>query len=679
MDFPEYKQLIKSLKHGKSLPTAVYLHKSCIAECLPEALSALINTTIKTLEVDADWNLIKLYKRDFKFTLLEYPSFDQCSYPELLKSHTIDIYENTVKTTDYSSSANPPILHRKETFVLPNYPNYKLFEELTKEGEQIGLYQNTKSIGFKKQWQNLIKRKGYKLDENGRLHQVAKIVESKNPEQPQQIQRHLTAINRDRLSAPFQKLAKYGYLNGDYSILDYGCGLGDDATELEAHGLNINAWDPVHRPNATKTPCDIVNLGFVLNVIEDQTERQETLKAAYQYTNKLLLVSVMLANEAKQEHFKPYKDGVITSRNTFQKYFSQAQIRCYIEQVLKVKTTPFGQGIIAVFKSAELEEAHHLELQFKNYNWQHITQRPTPKVVNKAEQKSLFEKHQDLLADFWQYCLHLGRMPANDEFEQSLAIRQIFTSHNKAFQFLQGYYDQSEFNQAKTKRHDDLLVYFALSLFGKRKAKSHMPAKLTRDIKIHFESYNHALEEAKSLLFSISEPANIGNACYQAYENIKLGELHDNHSYILSTRFLNQLPAILRVYIGSAAQLYGDIDEIDLVKIHMRSGKVTFLKYDDFSKRLPLLIERVKVKLLEQDIDYFFYGDDYPNQPMYNKIDYLQKGSSEYKSQQNFDKKLATMLKGVEKSEWPNWPILQKVFEYWKIELKGDRFIKLKH
>ncbi|WP_462166770.1 hypothetical protein [Pseudoalteromonas sp. GB43] len=141
MDFPEYKQLIKNLKHGKSLPTAVYLHKSCIAECLPEALSALINTTIKALEIeiDADWNLIKLYKRDFKFTLLEYPSFDQSSYPELLKSHTIDIYENTVKTTDYSSSANPPILHRKETFVLPNYPNYKLFEELTKEGEQIDL------------------------------------------------------------------------------------------------------------------------------------------------------------------------------------------------------------------------------------------------------------------------------------------------------------------------------------------------------------------------------------------------------------------------------------------------------------------------------------------------------------------------------------------------------------
>ncbi|PCK30186.1 hypothetical protein CEX98_18860 [Pseudoalteromonas piscicida] len=29
------------------------------------------------------------------------------------------------------------------------------------------------------------------------------------------------------------------------AIQDYGCVLGDDHRELEASGLNINAWDPV--------------------------------------------------------------------------------------------------------------------------------------------------------------------------------------------------------------------------------------------------------------------------------------------------------------------------------------------------------------------------------------------------------------------------------------------------
>ncbi|HDY91003.1 MAG TPA: DNA phosphorothioation-associated putative methyltransferase [Pseudoalteromonas sp.] len=676
LSFPKYRDLVKKLKHGKSLPTAIYLHKSSLEIALQPELLSFIQSTINQLNINEPWNLLKLYKRDLKFTLLNYPDFDNYAYPALNTSYTIDAAELTIKTTNYSNSDNPPILHRKETFILPSYNNYNAFKKITNEGEQIGLYQNTKSIGFKQQWQNLIKRKGYKLDEKGMLHKVAEVKQPKIEQKTEKIQRHLTAINRDRLSAPFQKLAKYGYLNGDYSILDYGCGLADDATELEAHGLNINAWDPVHRPNGCKQNSDIVNLGFVLNVIENVHERTETLKNAYQCTNQLLLVSVMLANEAKQEHFKQYKDGVITKWNTFQKYYSQAQIRAYIEQTLNVKTMAFGQGIIAIFKCPQLEEAHHLELQFQNYNWQHITQKAPLKALPKAQQKTLFEKHQTLLNDFWQHCLHFGRLPANDEFEQSTTLRKYFASHNKAFNLLQNYYEQNEFEQAQQKRKHDLLVYFALSLFGKRQAKSHMPARLTRDLKVHFSDYNQALEQAKQLLFSIAEPANIGNACYQAYEQIQLGELHDNHSYILPTRFLNQLPAILRVYIGCAVQLYGDIDDVDLVKIHMRSGKVTFLKYDDFNKKLPLLTERIKVKMLEQDIDYFFYGSDYPLQPLYNKLDYLLKSSNEYKSQQRFDKKLTDMLKGVPKKEWPNWLILQKVFEYWAVELKGNKFFK---
>jgi hypothetical protein len=32
---------------------------------------------------------------------------------------------------DYSESENPPILHRKETFVDPLYPEYGMFAELT--------------------------------------------------------------------------------------------------------------------------------------------------------------------------------------------------------------------------------------------------------------------------------------------------------------------------------------------------------------------------------------------------------------------------------------------------------------------------------------------------------------------------------------------------------------------
>jgi len=37
---------------------------------------------------------------------------------------------------DYSSSDNPPILHRKETFVDQTYPNYEKFAKLTAQEEK---------------------------------------------------------------------------------------------------------------------------------------------------------------------------------------------------------------------------------------------------------------------------------------------------------------------------------------------------------------------------------------------------------------------------------------------------------------------------------------------------------------------------------------------------------------
>ncbi|MCV5755002.1 hypothetical protein OFN51_39995, partial [Escherichia coli] len=79
--------------------------------------------------------------------------------------------------------------------------------------------------------------------------------------------------------------------------------------ELEAHGLDALGWDPYFQPDNDRVSSDIVNLGFVLNVIEDQDERLEALLGAWDLSEKFLVVSVMLANESYIAQFKPYKDG----------------------------------------------------------------------------------------------------------------------------------------------------------------------------------------------------------------------------------------------------------------------------------------------------------------------------------------------------------------------------------
>ncbi|WP_462171619.1 DNA phosphorothioation-associated putative methyltransferase [Pseudoalteromonas xiamenensis] len=430
---------------------------------------------------------------------------------------------------------------------------------------------------------------------------------------------------------------------------------------------------PSTQTNGVLEKRDIVNLGFVLNVIENIDERAVTLQKAYSYAEKLLVVSVMLLNNAVLENYKPFKDGVITKRNTFQKYYTQTQIKEFIEDVLQTKATPIGQGIIAVFKSQALFEKHKLDLQFNQFEWCHLTQRPTPRALTTST-KTVFDKHPVLLEQFWQHCLHYGRIPANEEFEQSDQIRRVFGSHKKAFEIVQQHFDENAFTQAQHKRKADLLVYFALSLFEKRQVKSHLPNQIQRDIKYHFNTFETALDQANTLLYSIANPVEIGRLCHEVYENLKLGEFNDSHSYTLPRQHIHTLPALLRIYVGAAAQLYGDIDDVDLIKIHMRSGKVTLLKYDDYAKKLPLLVERVKVKLAQQDIDYFYYGNEYPLQPLYNKADFLAKTTPEHSAQQRFNAKMAGMLKGVPQEEWPNWDILQKVFDYWGVKLINNKF-----
>jgi len=377
MDYAQFKRLVAGLKFGKQLPDAIYLHQSVFDSEAPE-LRELVEGVSKTFEVSAkDWNIAKFMRRDFKITLLNYPSFDTYAYPALHQSNTVDLTKRTIRKANYSKSENPPILHRKEAFVLEDYPNRPLFREITQEAEAAGLFEKTRSIGFKQNWERLIQTKGCYLDDTGRLHEketkAHRDGEAENANNS--VDRHKTAIDRNQLSAPMKILSRHGYLDGEHSVLDFGCGKGDDLRELEAHGINVNGWDPVHRPEGKLSKSDIVNLGFVLNVIEDIEERHVTLRRAYDLAQKLLIAAVMVAGESTIRQFAPFKDGVITSRNTFQRYYTQAEFKNYIERTLDENAIAVGQGVFIVFKDKLEEQRFLLERQHISRNWKQKTHR----------------------------------------------------------------------------------------------------------------------------------------------------------------------------------------------------------------------------------------------------------------------------------------------------------------
>ena len=641
MEFGTYKSLVNSLSFGKKLPDAVYIHSSYL-ESTPPALVGFVEEMITKHGSELSWNVIKLSRRDFKISLLAYPTFDDVSYPSLEASLTIDVLREKSRRTSYRESDNPPILHRKETLVPTSYPKYQHFVELTREGEDAGLYENSRRIGFRKNWERLITQNGYALID-GRIasrndHSIALATAD---ESDIDIQRHLTAVDRDKLSTPMQSLARHGYLDGEHSILDYGCGKGHDLIELEAHGLDVVGWDPAYRPDGKKRPSDIVNLGFVVNVIEDRDERGDALRKAYSFANQLLVVSAMLGGDAITQKFKPYKDGVVTSRGTFQKYFSQSELREFIESILGTKAIAVGAGLFYVFKDEIDEQEFLVTRQRVKREWKQLVQRD--RLSPSVDHQAVIEKNLDLFKDFWATCLDFGRPLANDEFERSEEIRRIIGSHRKALDASKEYFDEGDYEAAKIGRKKDLTVFLALSFFDRHRAYARMPISLQRDIRAFFEKPSVAYDFAKEALFAIADTEMISTACENAYKKLGCGNLIAGHSLTFAATLLDQLPPILRIYVGCATQLYGDIDTVDLIKIHTTSGKVSLMIYEKFDGLLPMLKERIKVRMRDQFVDFFDYSGRYEQQPLYKKSLYMLHDNAEFFEQQRFDQKLMSL------------------------------------
>ncbi len=168
---------------------------------------------------------------------------------------------------------------------------------------------------------------------------------------PEPPSRGLTAIVRSRLSRPVSLAVEDGLLPLGSSFFDFGCGRGGDIATLRATGIDAAGWDPVHSPLTAKAPAEVVNLGYVVNVIEDALKREQVLQEAWVLSRRLLVVAARL-------DWLPFADGIITSRGTFQKFFTQEELQRWIQDTLAVEADAAGPGIFYVFRRPEDREAH---------------------------------------------------------------------------------------------------------------------------------------------------------------------------------------------------------------------------------------------------------------------------------------------------------------------------------
>jgi DNA phosphorothioation-associated putative methyltransferase len=102
----------------------------------------------------------------------------------------------------------------------------------------------------------------------------------------------------------------------------------------------------------------VVNLGFVLNVIEAPDERLETLRDAWSICRKLLIVAARIAGGDWLATGGQYGDGVVTRLGTFQKLYGQSELREYIQAVLQAEALPAAPGVFYVFRDQQLSQRY---------------------------------------------------------------------------------------------------------------------------------------------------------------------------------------------------------------------------------------------------------------------------------------------------------------------------------
>jgi DNA phosphorothioation-associated putative methyltransferase len=147
---------------GKLLPNALYVHRTAL-EALDPLLRVYEGCARAYLRSIDGANLIKLHRQSGKVSYLVYPDFESDPHPAIQRSIKLSLRTREIDSFDYNASTNPPILHRKETFLTTDHLLHAKFARLTQQEENDGLLDDTATIGTTEGWQAGLAERGFVL------------------------------------------------------------------------------------------------------------------------------------------------------------------------------------------------------------------------------------------------------------------------------------------------------------------------------------------------------------------------------------------------------------------------------------------------------------------------------------------------------------------------------------
>ena len=677
---------------GKLLPGAFYIHESAL-RLIPETLRICeaigrhhLHRTQSRNATEPPITLIKFNLDQPAISYLHYPDFFTDPHPALHASIKVQLQTGELSYRNYSQSPNPPILHRKETFLSPEHPRHAAFTQLTQQQQDLDLLKDTRTIGTRNGWRKrlashhieiigdrlacpLAAQPSFPVSASARGQRTTSppkaplqaATAQSSPSHPPQIDRHRAAIHRNSLSKPVRLALEAGLLTPETSFFDYGCGHGGDSKRLSQKGFASSGWDPYYRPKQPHQAADIINLGYVINVIENQSERRQALLNAWALTQNVLIVAAQVLIDDRNRGLVAYEDGIITSRNTFQKYYEQEELKAYIDQVLasadeatatappasaSIDAIPVALGIYFVFRDPTQAQAFRAS-RFRS-------RATTPRILTSVRR---FEEYKELLTPLMAFYTERGRLPIGDEITDFTALTEQFGSLKRAFKLVFQATNSSEWDAISDKRRNDLIVYLALSQFDRRPKFRDLSPDLQHDVKGLFGSYQSACTAADLMLMSLGNLEMLA----QRAQLSPIGHKRKNALFI-HVNALSELDPLLRLYEGCASRTLGRPEEANVIKFSLHRPRIAYHYYPDFDRNPhPGLQMRMRIDLQDLQVRYSDYNLE-DNHLILHQKDHLV--TSDYPLYEKFAK--------LSKQE-ADWGLLDD------LEGVGDRYRWLKH
>lgn len=279
-------------------------------------------------------------------------------------------------------------------------------------------------------------------------------------------------------------------------MFDYGCGRGEDVEYLKGMGFKASGWDPIHFDFGEPKSSDVVNLGYVINVIEVPQERKETLKKAFSLAKKALIVSAQVGYFDDQiARSTEFEDGYLTSRNTFQKYFEQDELRDYVRETLGQEPYAAGIGIYYVFRDTELENAYCRRL-FED---------ALPEAFQGLNLN--LSLSAETLTSIAGQVLQLGRLPEPTETPELAPALAILSASESWLKRLSPYLPQERLAEIEASRKREFLGRLLASYFGPsgKLRMCDLSESQRADLRCFFGSYVRATGHVENLYQTLVE------------------------------------------------------------------------------------------------------------------------------------------------------------------------------